>query len=199
MRFPPVSRWIFVFIRKKTGRAGLFPISNYFNSCSNASNSGAEKNSANVMSSPSQSFLIVTMDTSRRRTSSRLYTVDGVMPEIFANSFTLIFRSAQIAETLSATASFTAIRSPHGDCKKIYATAYTHLRIFRKCCILLSSRKQRSFRYGYYSQTALVNRSAETGKRPPAAKNGLPHHCRRTFNTPSGCKRLSLPYLTAAR
>ena len=24
MRFPPVSRWIFVFIRKKTGEAGLF-------------------------------------------------------------------------------------------------------------------------------------------------------------------------------
>ena len=133
------------------------------------------------MSRPSQSFLIVTIDTSRRRTSSRLYTVDGVMPEIFANSFTLILRSAQITETLSATASFTAIRSPHGDCKKIYATAYTHLRIFQKCCILLSSRKQRSFRYRYYSQTALVNRSAKTGKRPSAAENGLPHHCRRTF------------------
>ena len=27
MRFPPVSRWIFVFIRKKTGEAGLFSLS----------------------------------------------------------------------------------------------------------------------------------------------------------------------------
>lgn len=59
----------------------------YCISCSNDSNSGVEKKVPNVMSSPSHSFLIVTMDTSRLRSSIMLYTVDGVMPANVASSF----------------------------------------------------------------------------------------------------------------
>ena len=54
-------------------------------SCSNASNSGVEKNSPKVISSPSQSFLMVRMEMSRLRSSNMLYTVEGVTPELVAS------------------------------------------------------------------------------------------------------------------
>ena len=99
------------------------------------------KNSANVISNPSHNFLMVMMDTSRRRSSSKLYTVDGVTPERFANSLGLIFLSRHKSRTLSATTSLTFKMSPHWDCKKKYANACTHLRIFPFSDIILSLQK----------------------------------------------------------
>ena len=60
-------------------KAYTFPIS-HFISCSSLSKTGAVKNSLSVISRPSQSFLIVVMEISRRFGSSILYTVDGVTP-----------------------------------------------------------------------------------------------------------------------
>lgn len=65
----------------------------YLISCSNASNSGVEKNSPSVIPSPSQSFLMVTIEISLRLLSSMLYTVEGVTPESVASSFGFMARS----------------------------------------------------------------------------------------------------------
>lgn len=65
----------------------------YFISCSRESNSGQEKNSPRVMSSPSQNFFTVINEISRRVLSIMLYAVDGVTPERFANSLIVICRS----------------------------------------------------------------------------------------------------------
>ena len=73
---------------------------------------------------------MVMMETSRLRTSSKLYTVEGVMPERLASSLTVILRCLHNPRMRSATASLTFTRSPQGDCKKQNACAYTHLRIF---------------------------------------------------------------------
>ena len=81
----------------------------YFISCSKLSNSSVEKNSPNVISNPSQNFLIVTMEMSRRVSSIILYAVDGVTPDKLANSLIAIWRCSQIARKRSQTASFTLI------------------------------------------------------------------------------------------
>ena len=65
----------------------------YCNSCSSSSKMGALKNSVMVMFSPSQSFLTVITDKSLRVSSIMLYTVDGVTPDMVANSLYLMFRS----------------------------------------------------------------------------------------------------------
>lgn len=65
-------------------------------SCSKESNSGAEKNSPKDISKPSQSFFIVIIETSLRRSSIKLYAVEGVTPARFASSLILIPRFAQI-------------------------------------------------------------------------------------------------------
>ena len=67
----------------------------YFSSCSSWLNFSVVKNSPRVISKPSQSFLMVLIDTSFLDESSMLYTVDAVTPEIFANSLMVIFLSAQ--------------------------------------------------------------------------------------------------------
>jgi len=54
-------------------------------------------------------FLIVTIDTSRLSEFIILYAVEGVTPEIFANSFILIFLSSHRFLNLSATTSLTLI------------------------------------------------------------------------------------------
>lgn len=118
-------------------RGGIFVCCFYMISCSNESNRGVEKNSPNVMSIPSHSFLMVMMDTSRRRLSRRLYTVEGVTPDRLASSLGLILFSRQRERNLSATASFTVILSPQKDCKKNYANAYTHLRNLKISCIIV--------------------------------------------------------------
>lgn len=109
--------------------AGGLTLWDYTISCSNESNSGVEKKAPNVISSPSHSFLIVIIETSRLRWSNKLYTVDGVIPEILDNSFGLMPFSLQRNYTLSTTASLTVILSPQGNCKKCNAKAYTRLRI----------------------------------------------------------------------
>ena len=85
----------------------------HFISCSSSSNSGAEKNSPSVISRPSQSFLTVETEISRLLGSSRLYTVDGVTPEMFASEFGVMPRSPHSPLMRCATASLTHILSPH--------------------------------------------------------------------------------------
>lgn len=65
-------------------------------SCSNPSKIGLVKKSEMEMPNPSQNFLIVIIDISRLFSSNILYAVEGVTPEIFANSLILIFLSLQI-------------------------------------------------------------------------------------------------------
>ena len=81
----------------------------YTISCSKLSNSTVEKNSPRVMSSPSQNFLMVTMETSLRLGSIMLYAVDGVTPERYASSLILILRSSHSCLKRVATISLTLI------------------------------------------------------------------------------------------
>lgn len=67
----------------------------YSISCSKVSNSGVPKNSPNVISKPSHSFLIVMAPGFWLFSFRILYTVEGETPEMFANSFTAMFRSSQ--------------------------------------------------------------------------------------------------------
>ena len=105
----------------------------YWISCSRSANSSPEKNSAREISRPSQSILTVTIDTSRRRASIMLYTVEGVTPALTANSLYVIPRWRQSDANRAVTASFTPCRSPHGYRTHFYAIEYTHLRILGNC------------------------------------------------------------------
>ena len=75
-------------IRAKTKRQEIYCIS-----CSNPSNTGALKNSPNVISRPSQSFFTRLTETSLRRGSSILYTLEGVTPLRLASSLVFMLRS----------------------------------------------------------------------------------------------------------
>ena len=107
----------------------------YCISCSNSSNFCVLKNSPSVISRPSQSFFTRLTDTSLRRESSILYTLDGVIPARFANSLGVIFRSAQISRKRCTTASFTLIaftsRKAYEKAREcIYALAYFQKKIY---------------------------------------------------------------------
>ena len=109
----------------------LLSIPLYFISCSKLSNSALVKNSPNVISKPSQIFLIVVIRTSFLVESIKLYTVDGVSPQRLDNSFNAIFRSLQTEFILNTIAFFTSIKSPRiNKSINFYDIAYTHLRIF---------------------------------------------------------------------
>lgn len=90
-------------------KQGLYFLISHFISCSSLSKTGAVKNSLSVISRPSQSFLMVVMEISRRFGSSILYTVDGVTPERTASSLIRISRWKQSSRKRCATASLTII------------------------------------------------------------------------------------------
>ena len=98
-------------MRKSCRKARLthFYFDSYFISCSSWSNMGAVKKSLKEMSKPSQSFLMVVMEISRRLGSSILYTVEGVTPERFASSLIRIPRWIHSSRKRCATASLTII------------------------------------------------------------------------------------------
>ncbi len=132
---------------------------NYLISCSKLSNSSVEKKSPKVIPKPSQNFLIVLMEISRLFSSIMLYAVDGVTPEIFANSFILIFLWSHNSLNLFATTSLTCITvtsrihyrhlkeyyrhlkelSPSLPryCIKFYALTHTHMRKYKQYVSIL--------------------------------------------------------------
>ena len=69
----------------------------------------AVKNSASVISSPSHSFLMRLMRSSRRFGLIMLYTLEGVTPESVASSLSAIARSLHSSLNRMTTASFTYI------------------------------------------------------------------------------------------
>lgn len=78
----------------------------HFISCSSLSNFSVQKNSPKVSPKPSHRILIVVIETLFLLSLNRLYTVDGVTPDIFASSFAAIPRSLHNSLNLSTTAFF---------------------------------------------------------------------------------------------
>ena len=81
------------------------------------------------MPRPSQNFLIVTIETSRRDSSNILYAVEGVTPDKVANSLIFIPRLVHKSLNLFATASLTPIsitsKTFYGFTRvRVYALAY---------------------------------------------------------------------------
>ena len=78
-------------------------------SCSNASNSGVEKNSPNVISKPSHNFLIVTVPGFLLSPFSMLFIVAWGTAEILLIPFAVMPRSLQSYLILFAIASLVSI------------------------------------------------------------------------------------------
>lgn len=77
----------------------------YFISCSRLSNSGEEKNSPKVMSSPSHSILIVLIVGLRLRPYKILFSDEGDKPEMVASLLSEIFLSPHKVKILIFIAS----------------------------------------------------------------------------------------------
>lgn len=111
--------FLFLGVKNPRGRCAIEG-NGYLISCSKASNSGVLKNSPKVISKPSHSFLIVMVPGFWLFSFRILYTVDGEMPDMLANSFTAICRSSHSCSIRLAITSF--VRTAHSSfaiCRKI--------------------------------------------------------------------------------